>query len=268
MTEIEGSLAQKTCAEMRVIMPKTVISIGDRIELTHVKSEFRSRLSSRIYGSKLLDYDGSRSAKIAMPIDEGKVVPLRIGDEYDLCFFTSAGLYRCRARISNRYREGKMHVLTVEFLSLPKKFQRRMFYRLECMEEIRYRVISEQERILSEFIAGGIENEAQKKAYEEKLKEFTGVWEDAMLTDVSGGGVRIQCKQKVEPDSFVEVVMVLPVKNKKLRLQCTAKVVATVKRGSANEFELRCEFERIEKDDRELIVQYVFEEQKRRMRKE
>lgn len=252
-------------------MEKAVVSVGDRIELTHVKSSFRSKLSSRTYGSKLLDYDGRRSAKIAMPIDEGKVIPLRVGDEYDLCFFTSTGLYRCRARISNRFHEGKMFVLTVEFLSLPKKFQRRMFYRLECMEEIRYRVVSEQERILREFIDSGIEDEAQRKAYEAKLKEFTGVWEDAMLTDVSGGGVRIriQCNQRVEPDSYVEVAMVLPIKSKKIRLQCMAKVVATVKRDSGeNEFELRCEFERIEKEDRELIVQYVFEEQKRRLRKE
>lgn len=250
-------------------MQKAVINIGDKIELTHVKSEFRSRLSKRRYGSKLLDYDGVRSAKIAMPIYEGKVIPLQVGDEYDLCFFTAAGLYRCRAKISNRFREGKMHVIAVEFLSLPKKFQRRMFYRLECMEEIRYRVVSEQERILAEFIASGIEDENQKKAYEEKLKEFKAEWEDALLTDISGGGVRIQCRQEVEPDSFVEVVMVLPVKNKRIRMQCTAKVVATVKRDDAiNGFELRCEFDRIEKDDRELIVQYVFEEQKRRLRKE
>lgn len=252
-------------------MQKAVINIGDKIELTHVKSEFRSRLSKRRYGSKLLDYDGVRSAKIAMPIYEGKVIPLQVGDEYDLCFFTTAGLYRCRAKISNRFREGKMHVIAVEFLSLPKKFQRRMFYRLECMEKIRYRVISEQERILAEFIDSGIEDEAQRKAYEAKLKEFSGVWEDAFLTDVSGGGVRIQiqCDQEVEPDSFVEVVMVLPVNGKKIRLQCTAKVVATIKRDSGkNAFELRCEFDRIEKDDRELIVKYVFEEQKRRLRKE
>ena len=67
-------------------MQKAVINIGDKIELTHVKSEFRSRLSKRRYGSKLLDYDGVRSAKIAMPIYEGKVIPLQVGDEYDLCF--------------------------------------------------------------------------------------------------------------------------------------------------------------------------------------
>lgn len=252
-------------------MQKAVINIGDRIELTHVRSRFRSRLSSRVYGSKLLDYDGKRSAKIAMPIYEGKIIPLQVGDEYDLCFFTTAGLFRCRARVSNRFREGKTHVIMMEFLSLPKKYQRRMFYRLECMEEIRYRVISEQERILMEFINSGIEDEGRLQAYQAKLKGFTKEWEDAYLTDVSGGGVRIriQCNQEVKPDSYVEVVMVFPIDGKNIRLQCTAKVVATMKNdGEKDTFELRCEFDRIEKEDRELIVKYVFEEQKRRLRKE
>lgn len=250
-------------------MQKAVINIGDRIELTHVKSTFRSRLSNRIYGSKLLDYDGRRSAKIAVPLDEGKIVPLQVGDEYDLCFFTTMGLYRCRARISNRFREGRMHVMMVEFLSLPKKFQRRMFYRLECMEKIQYRIISEQERILKEFLDSGIEDEAQRQAYEAKLKQFIGGWENALLTDISGGGARLQCNREIEPGIFIEVVMVLPIQGKNIRMQCMAKIVAAQKKeNDPGAVELRCEFECIEKDDRERIVLYVFEEQKRRLRKE
>ena len=74
-------------------MRKAIINIGDKIELTHVKSAYRRKLSDRTYGSKLLDYDGFREAKVSMPIYEGKIVPLELGDEYDLCFFTSFGFF-------------------------------------------------------------------------------------------------------------------------------------------------------------------------------
>lgn len=251
-------------------MQKVIINIGDKIEMTHVKSASKRKVSENTYGSMLLDYDGMRNAKISMPIYEGRVVPLEIGDEYDLCFFTSVGLYRCRAKVMNRTREGRMYVLDMEFLSLPKKYQRRQFYRLECMQEIRYRVISEEEKTLRDFIrASSFEDAAMQKAYEHKLEEFTEEWEDALMTDISGGGVRIQCRQNLAPGMFIEVVIPLAVKDGRIPFRCIAKIVADVElEGNSNENELRCEFENIGREQRELVVQYVFEEQKRRLRKE
>lgn len=251
-------------------MQRVVINIGDKIEMTHVKSSMRRKVSDRLYNSQLLDYDGMRSARIAMPIYEGKVVPLEINDEYDLCFFTAVGLYRCRAKVVDRFREGKMYVLAMEFLSLPKKFQRRQFFRLDCMLEIRYRIISEEERTLRELIAAStFEEESVREAYESKLDEFSREWESAMMTDISGGGVRFQCRNEAVPGTFVEVALPLSVNDGIVSLKCMAKVVANVEITSGqNQSELRCEFENIEKDTRELIVKYVFEEQKRRLRKE
>lgn len=251
-------------------MQRVVINIGDKIEMTHVKSSMRRKVSDCLYGSQLLDYDGMRSAKIAMPIYEGKVIPLELNDEYDLCFFTSVGLYRCRAKVVNRFRDKNMYVLEMEFLSLPKKFQRRQFYRLECMIEIRYRIISEEERTLGELISvSTFEDESIRTAYENKLEEFPREWESAVLTDISGGGVRFWCQSRVEPGSFVEVVIPLAVDDGIISMKCMTKVVANVQIADGqNQNELRCEFENIDKDKRELIVKYVFEEQKRRLRKE
>ena len=202
-----------------------------------------------------------------MPIYEGRVVPLEIGDEYDLCFFASAGLYRCRAKVAGRFREGRMYVLNMEFLSLPKKYQRRQFYRLECMQEIRYRVISEEEKTLRDFIrASSFEDDAMQKAYERKLEEFTEVWEDALMTDISGGGVRLQCRQHLNPGMFIEVIIPLDVKDERILFRCVAKIVADEEiEGNRSENELRCEFENIGREQREQVVQYVFEEQKRRL---
>ena len=183
-------------------MQKAVINIGDKIELTHVRSAYRRKLSDRTYGSKLLDYDGFRSAKISMPIYEGKVVPLELDDEYDLCFFTSFGLFRCRAKVKKRSREGRMHVLQMEFLSLPKKYQRRKFFRLECMMEIRYREISQDEKVLYDLVQAKEIEESEKQLYEKKMRELAGRWNSALMTDISGGGVHFQCMDEVHKKTY------------------------------------------------------------------
>ena len=113
---------------------KVTFAIGDRIELMHIKSAIGRKVSDKKYGSQLLDFDGDRTAKIAMPISEGKVIPLEIDDDYNLCFFTNSGLYQCTARIKKRYTENRMYVMDVIFLTPLKKFQMRKFYRLDCSQ--------------------------------------------------------------------------------------------------------------------------------------
>lgn len=251
-------------------MQKIVINIGDRIEMCHVKSASRRKLSEYKYASMLLDYDGMRQAKISMPIHEGRVVPLELEDEYDLCFFAAAGLYRCRAKVTKRFREGKMYVLLMEFLSMPKKYQRRQYYRLDCMQEVRFRVVSDEEKTLMDFItAAQFEEDAVREAYENKLAEFEREWQKAFLTDISGGGVRLQCVSDVEPGKLVEVSIPLQMEQGIIAFKAMARVVANVKiKNGKKDSELRCEFEDIGREKREQVVKYVFEEQKRRLRKE
>ncbi len=251
-------------------MQKAIINIGDKIELTHVKSAYRRKLSDRTYGSKLLDYDGFREAKVSMPIYEGKIVPLELDDEYDLCFFTSFGLFRCRAKVKKRFREGRMHVLLMEFLSLPKKYQRRKFFRLECMMEIRYREISQDEKVLYDLVEADEIEDFEKQLYEKKMRELASRWNRALLTDISGGGVRFQCKDKVDPGTYIEVDIPLQTAaTGAFKFRCMAKVVAIVDiKNGAYHSELRCEFDNIGREQRESVVKYVFEEQKRRLRKE
>nr|MBP3598259.1 flagellar brake protein [Eubacterium sp.] len=250
-------------------MQKVVINVGDKIELTHVRSATRRKLEEHTYTSQLLEYDGLRTAKISMPISGGKIIPLEVNDEYALCFFSSSALYRCRARVIERRREENVYVLMMEFMSLPKKYQRRQFYRLDCTLSVRYRVISDEEKTLRDFLATNqFEDPALEEAYEKKLDEFSRDWQDALMTDISGGGVRFQCQQIVEPGVFVEIAIPLTFDAKNIPFKGIAKVVSRVDLPGENISEERCEFEDISKQDRELIVKYVFEEQKRRLRKE
>ena len=235
---------------------KVAFAIGDRIELMHIKSAIGRKVSDKKYGSQLLDFDGDRTAKIAMPISEGKVIPLEIDDDYNLCFFTNSGLYQCTAQIKKRYTENRMYVMDVIFLTPLKKFQRRKFYRLDCLFPIRYRIVPKEQFEKK--------NEAEQDNENEEI-----LWEEGTISDLSGGGIRFHGNVECKKEDLVEIVLPLSLQSGIVPLSLYMKVVSCVHfEGSRVAYETRGEFLNINEKERETVIKYVFEEQRRRMRKE
>lgn len=235
---------------------KVAFAIGDRIELMHIKSAIGRKVSDKKYGSQLLDFDGDRTAKIAMPISEGKVIPLEIDDDYNLCFFTNSGLYQCTAQIKKRYTENRMYVMDVIFLTPLKKFQRRKFYRLDCLFPIRYRIVPKEQFEKK--------NEAEQDNEKDEI-----LWEEGTISDLSGGGIRFHGNVECKKGDFVEIVLPLSLQSGIIPLSLYMKVVSCVHfEGSRVAYETRGEFLNINEKERETVIKYVFEEQRRRMRKE
>ena len=235
---------------------KVTFAIGDRIELMHIKSAIGRKVSDKKYGSQLLDFDGDRTAKIAMPISEGKVIPLEIDDDYNLCFFTNSGLYQCTAQIKKRYTENRMYVMDVIFLTPLKKFQRRKFYRLDCLFPIRYRIVPKEQFEKK--------NEAEQDNEKDEI-----LWEEGTISDLSGGGIRFHGNVECKKEDLVEIVLPLSLQSGIVPLSLYMKVVSCVHfEGSRVAYETRGEFLDINEKERETVIKYVFEEQRRRMRKE
>ena len=235
---------------------KAAFAIGDRIELMHIKSAIGRKVSDKKYGSQVLDFDGDRTAKIAMPIREGKVIPLEIDDDYNLCFFTNSGLYQCTAQIKKRYTENRMYVMDVIFLTPLKKFQRRKFYRLDCLFPIRYRIVPKEQF------------EKRNEAEHDNEKDEI-LWEEGTISDLSGGGIRFHGNVECKKEDLVEIVLPLSLQSGIVPLSLYMKVVSCVHfEGSRVAYETRGEFLNINEKERETVIKYVFEEQRRRMRKE
>lgn len=249
---------------------KITFDVGDRIELTHVKSVTGRKLSDRKYGSQVLDFDGIRTAKISMPILENRVIPLEVGDDYKLCFFTKAGLYQCKARIRKRYVENKMYVMEVLFLTDLKKYQRRKFYRLDCMFSIKYRIISDEEVLLRQRPENDQwENVEQKKKYTLMLDEIPIEWEEGTISDLSGGGLRFHGNKEIPVGTNIEVKLPLSLQSGIVPLTFMMQVIACVHyKENRIAYEIRGEFLDVKDSEREMVIKYVFEEQRRRMRKE
>ena len=246
-----------------------VFQIGDKIEITPIKSAFSYDKSEKKYSSQMLDFDGVRTAKIAAPLQDGRLVPVRVDEDIDVCFFSKAGLYQCRARVKKRISDNRVSALEILLVSDPKKFQRRKFYRLECTFEIRYRRFSKEELKLREEIehAKALGDEARIPALKKEMEELPENWQTATITNLSGGGVRFHLAEKLDEKEPIEVVIPLSLQNGVHPMKIMAHVIdcdySDDSRAKATD--ARLEFDGVTNREREMIVKYVFEEQRRRM---
>lgn len=251
-------------------MDKVFFQIGDRIEMTKQAAAGDIRKSDRKYGSMLMDFDGIRTVRLSMPIYEGRVIPLEVGDVYELCFFTGSGLYQCTGRITKRYIEDRIHMMDVFLITELQKFQRRRFYRLDCLFQIRYRVLSEVEQLLRRRMKeDNFETEEDRRICEGALEKIPKKWEDGSASDLSGGGIRFQCSKEWKKGTKFEVMLPLSFQKGIVPVTFDMSVVSCSRYGeSLTVYEVRGEFENVTDSERETVIRYVFEEQRRRMRKE
>ncbi len=119
------------------------LSIGQKVELTKYTGKMKEMAGARTLVSQLLDEKEENKLVIAMPMEGGKMVLLDVGKRYNMFFYTTAGLYYCIAQVSGRYRSGQVYMLEMECASEIEKFQRRQFFRLNCIVDMDYRMIGQ-----------------------------------------------------------------------------------------------------------------------------
>jgi c-di-GMP-binding flagellar brake protein YcgR len=243
-------------------MLSKVLSPGDRLEIEKIVSEEKKKqlieensVFAKTLISQIYDMIDETQLKIAMPIVEGRVIPLPTNARFDVCFFTSGGLYKSKFVVLDRFKENGLYVLVVELVSELKKYQRRQYYRLECTMDIEYLVV-ENELVDS------------LKDDEEYVKEILdgSQLNKGIVIDISGGGIRFASRDKLDCNSTVLVKINIAISDGKSVYGVLGKVLNS-SRMINNElmYEQRIEYSDIQNGDREIIIRYIFE-QERRMR--
>lgn len=228
---------------MEVIMWGNILTIGDKIELHHCNNRIGAVTKPTIYMSQLLDLQGGNKASIAMPIQKGRVVLLNVGETYSLCFYTKLGLYQCKAIVKERFRNQNLFIANVEFTSELEKNQRRQYYRLECLIDFKYGMVLE-------------EGQDPKN------------WNSGVITDISGGGIRFHSQKQQQAELLMTSFSLFTAQGLK-NFKIMTKIISCQPTTNRNaKFEYRVEFINIKKEDREIIVRYIFEEERKRRRKE
>ncbi|MCR4605400.1 MAG: flagellar brake protein [Eubacterium sp.] len=244
-----------------------VFKIGDKVDLIQKSSKAGGKISERQYASRIIDFDGVRTAKLSAPIQDGHLVPLAVGDDYDLIVYTNSGLYSCRGRVKKRYLEKKISVVDILIVSDFKKYQRREYFRLECNFRIMYRRIPDDERILREKLANdNFDTPLEKKECRDKLFAMEPVWDDATITDLSGGGLRFHSDVQFKEEEMIEVKIPLQLQVRFESLRFFSRVIASAENLKvAKSYDTRCEFMSMGAREREVIIKFVFEQQRKKM---
>lgn len=247
-------------------MINSLVSIGDKLELRKLsKSIDKNEL---LYTSQILDITNDDTMNIAMPIEKGKIIPLSVGDQYQMFVYSGKGLYQCNMVILNRYKDKNIYILTIQITSELEKFQRREFYRLDCVLDITYHSINKIELLLSEKIRrNDFANEAQKNLCITKLSELIKEYSQGIVTDLSGGGAKFISDKMLENKSTVLMNFDLQIGSIIKQLQIQGTVISSEKLlNRAGYYEHRVKFVDILKEEREFIIKFIFEEE-RRLRK-
>ena len=231
------------------------VNVGDRIDIESIKREGDVATEKKVYKSQVFDIESEDRIKVAMPMEQGRVILLPIEEEFNLCFYTPGGLFQCIGRVADRYKSGNIFILVVDLLTDIRKYQRREYYRLNCVLNMKSTMI----------------NQKDIQSYTEKVHfiDTDLTFDNGTMVDISGGGARFISNVKYPKDSHILFTFDLFVSDKLSSYKLIGKVLLSQEiEGREGEYEHRIMFVNIMNDEREGIIKYIFEEERRIRRRE
>lgn len=253
-------------------MANEVIQIGNKIEMRAVSKRMLTEETSNpdVYVSQFQHWAEMNSAVISVPTFKGHLVPLRVDDVYELRFFTKSGLYRCRGRIIKRSKtSNNLAVVEIKFISALEKYQRRQYYRMNCIMPMTYAVLTDVQRELYKEKKRCLTLE-QKLAIEKKLENQEMSFEKATVLDLSGGGMRFNSYVQQEPGDVLLLQPALPEVVRKKIPFLFGRIISSrrIPNKEPVVYDNRIEFVEISSAEQEQIITYIFKEERDKRRRE
>jgi len=229
------------------------IQVGNKLEIESVKKAVNEygEVIRKTYKSELYDIVTEDQIKIAMPMEQMKVILLPVDGEYSLCFYTKNGLYQCLARVIERYKSNNLFVLVMELETDLQRYQRREYYRLNTILDMKCKKLDE-----------GNSSSGDTERVEFMDTDLT--FDDGTMVDISGGGARFISKVQYQEGSLIRFVFSLFVNGNVTEYRLIGRILKSThidnKEGS---YENRIQFVNMVNEDRESIIRYIFEEERK-----
>ncbi len=234
------------------------IKPGCKLELQAIERVMieNPEAAKRVYISQVYDVLSEDRMEITMPMEKTKLILLPVDGEYDAFFYSGEHVYQCSLRIIDRYKSNNVYILVVEMISNLRKYQRREFYRFSCALEMCARPLVEEE------IKAIEQNEGTYLTPGLPLKR-------SVIVDISGGGLRFMSEQRYEPGSLIYCTYHLQVKGQTKACEIVGKILAAKEiENKKGTYEHRVQYINMDVDDREDIIKYIFEEERKSRHKE
>lgn len=240
-----------------------VIIPGDKIDIKMLHEEQQEQNTGEmatVYQSAVSDIFSDRELEISMPTNGGRMILFQLEKECSFVFYGKGGMYNCTGVVKQRYRKGSLYLLAISLTSDPVKFQRREFFRISYLAPVSIYKLSEEAAALP----------TTKELFMEIQKpEYTGTEITGTVQNISGGGMRFVTEQVIPQDQKVLTVIRLTNEYTDETFYLPAQVIAGEKHPEKPElYVYRVKFMFRDVRDREKIVRFVFEEERRIRRKE
>ncbi len=224
---------------------------GDRVEIRNIINHDDDVQS--VYVSQISEiYDESR-LEIYMPTEKSRMVLLPVGREYEIVFISETGMFQSRMIVEERLKVEQLFVLIIRLIKPLEKYQRRAHYRYECHLEAATRVLTKQELRVFE----------QK----EKITIDESTLIKGIMLDISGGGARAVFPIELEGSVLVYRFR-LKINGFFVEKQLYARLISVrVLDTKPKLYEHRIQFVQVSQKEREEIIQYIFDEERKNRKK-
>ena len=245
-----------------------LIETGTKLELKKIRHA--ANMPEVNYVSRFLYQKSVDEAVIEMPVKAGVLVPLEPGETFQVCFFTSKGLYQCQSQVISRYYEDSLPVAVLKLRSEFEKLQRRQYYRMECLLQMEFAVITEDDLKLMLLQKGELGQQIVKKEGADVVEQTVrSRFYPGMILDISGGGIRYNSEHEIAGGDLIAVHIAFMSPEVQHLHTLFAKVLTVIPvQNRTGMYEHRVEFISITNAERESIIRYIFLEERKRRKKE
>jgi len=199
------------------------IGAGDRVEMTDGMG--------KACVSVVEDASEPGYITAAAPAGYGNSVILGKNTIYSAVFFTEKGMLRFLAEVADRGEDGGAGSVRLSLLSDGERIQRRSFFRFNCVMPFTF-----------------------------SAADAPGENCDGVMKDICGGGIRFVTNRDVPRDSIICCAITLRGETLKLSGEILHKQRFP---KSAYAYQYRIQFGDLPRDERERILRYIYDEQRK-----
>lgn len=214
---------------------KRLFSVGDKIQIEYIDrwNRFHS------YVSQINNIYDDNSIDILIPISKNRIIHLAKGAVLKVIIVKGEAVYEFKSKVSDKMF-GAIPLLKIQLISEIEKIQRRDYFRLKIIGDLKgRRVIDLKERAFGE--------------------EFSG-----NLLDISGGGIMFNSTVELNEKEMIQLN--LDLNNKKMVLYGVI-IRRTLNNNPKAPYTYGVKFENITEFERNEITKFVFEMQRKLIKK-
>lgn len=233
------------------------LKIGNRAEI----SLERDGTKINSYTTKLEIIESEKDLFLGFPVSAGQYVKLPKINDYDIVFFTDIGLYKFRAGVEKYVKIDGLPYIKVNLLDEGKKVQRREFFRYEYLRDFQFSKNSEELDYNKEnIVPDDLENDDEVDFDLDFIFKTTYA---AVSKDIGAGGIRFVTNEHLDRNEEIKIMYEI---NKEI-LIIDAKVLDRMDlNDQIYKYQTRCKFINITEEDKEKIISFIFNEQRKKLK--